>query len=66
MGSWRTRALFAVWIVLAASIIKLFGNHYVQPLPIWLRIVIAAVCVGAIAAAAIYSRRHAGRPTAER
>jgi hypothetical protein len=68
MSAWTTRqkVLFAVAFAFGLIVVRLLGDQFVRPLPIWLKLVIAAACVCVIAALALYSRRRARRLSAHR
>jgi hypothetical protein len=63
MASWSTgqKVLFAFAIALIPGVVKLLGDQYLAPLPMWLQLVIAAAGICSIATIAIYSRRRARR-----
>ncbi|HVS50604.1 MAG TPA: hypothetical protein VHJ99_17110 [Candidatus Dormibacteraeota bacterium] len=61
MRTWSTRdkVVFVFAVILGFAAVRLLGDIYLRPLPIWSKLVIAAAGVCVIAAIAIYSRRRA-------
>ena len=57
--SWRDRLTLAVAVPVAVVVALWVGPAYLQPLPIWVKVVLAAAGCCVIAAVAIYSRRRA-------
>jgi hypothetical protein len=57
--SWRDRLPLAVAVPIAVVVTLWVGPAYLQPLPIWMKLVLAAAGCCVIATIAIYSRRRA-------
>jgi hypothetical protein len=57
--SWRDRLWFGLAIFIGVSVALLIGPIYLDPLPLWLKVVIAIAGTLIIATAGIYSRRRA-------
>jgi hypothetical protein len=65
MAKWsmRERLVFAFALPIGSVVIAFWvGPTYLKPLPTWIQLVIAAVCVCVIATIAIVSRRRARHP----
>jgi hypothetical protein len=63
MRTWsiRDKVVFVFVVILGFGAVRLLGDIYLRPLPIWSKLAVAAACVCVIAAIAIYGRRRARR-----
>ena len=57
----RDRLWFGIVILVVPAVVLVLGPAYVDPLPTWLKLVVAVVGVLVVGAVAIYSRRRARR-----
>jgi xanthine/uracil permease len=61
MATWSKRRLvvfFAFVIPVITVVVKLFGDRYLRPLPMWQQVVIAGALLCVLAALVVYSRRE--------
>jgi hypothetical protein len=58
LRSWRGRFWFGLTVGASVSIVRLIGPKYIDPLPMWLKVVVAITGAVLIATVAIYSRRR--------
>jgi hypothetical protein len=61
LRTWQGRLWFGVTVAFSTSLVMLIGPTYIDPLPMWLKGLIAVACVFLIATVAVYSRRRARR-----
>jgi hypothetical protein len=60
----RDKVLLAIAVAFIPATVILFGNQYLRPAPLWLKVVIVPVGVSLIASLAVYSRRRRVRSSA--
>jgi hypothetical protein len=61
LRSWRDRLWFGLAIFLGVSVASLIGPAYIDPLPSWLKVLLAVAGGLTIGALAVYARRRARR-----
>jgi hypothetical protein len=63
MAVWSTRqkVIYAFAFPLILIGVKFLGDQYLRPIPVWERILVAAMCCGLLAVLAVYSRRRTAR-----
>jgi len=59
--SWRDRVWLGLAIFIGVAVALMIGPAYIDPLPVWLKALIAVACGLTIASLVVYSRRRARR-----
>ncbi|MFI5260148.1 MAG: hypothetical protein ACHQ01_11180 [Candidatus Limnocylindrales bacterium] len=57
----RDAAIVGATVGVTTGVLTQVGPHYIDPLPLWSKLVIAVACCALVGAVAVYGRRRARR-----